>query len=60
MSINTEGGVDILTKEDYINCNITLFDTETGKSFANEIADRTVLLLTKTPAEGALWAAINE
>lgn len=39
MSINTEGGVDILTKEYYINCNITLFDTETGKSFANEIAE---------------------
>ncbi len=28
--------------------------------FANEIPDRTVILLTKTPAEGALWAAINE
>ena len=28
--------------------------------FANEIADRKVVLLTKTPAEGALWAAVNE
>lgn len=28
--------------------------------FANELPDRTVILLTKTPAEGALWAAINE
>ena len=28
--------------------------------FANEIPDRKIVLLTKTPAEGALWAAINE
>ncbi|MBE6813480.1 MAG: hypothetical protein E7523_11455 [Ruminococcaceae bacterium] len=28
--------------------------------FANELPDRTVILLTKTPAEGALRAAINE
>ncbi|MBR2025063.1 MAG: CotH kinase family protein [Clostridia bacterium] len=39
MSINTENGVDILTKEYYINCEITLLDTQTGKSFANEIAE---------------------
>ncbi len=28
--------------------------------FANEISDHEVILLTKTPAEGALWAAVNE
>lgn len=28
--------------------------------FANEIPDRNIVLLTKTPAEGALWAAVNE
>lgn len=28
--------------------------------FKNELPDREVLLLTKTPAEGALWAAVHE
>ncbi len=38
-SINTEGGVNITTKEYYINCEITLLDTETGNNLAGAIAE---------------------
>ena len=40
MTINTEGAVDILTKEYYINCEITLLDnTEKGKSVGSAVAE---------------------
>ncbi len=38
-SINTEGGVNITTKEYYINCEITILDTETGNSIGGEVAE---------------------
>lgn len=39
MTINTDEGVDITTKEYYINCEITLYDTETGKSIGGQLAE---------------------
>lgn len=39
MTINTENSVDILTKEYYINCEITLLDTETGKNVNGAVAE---------------------
>ncbi len=38
-SINTEGGVNITTKEYYINCEITLLDTETGNNIGGAVAE---------------------
>ena len=39
MEINTDGGANITTKEYYIGCEITLLDTETGKSIGGEFAE---------------------
>ena len=39
MTINTEGGAAINTKEYYINCEITVLDTETGKNVGAAVAE---------------------
>lgn len=39
MIINTDGGIDVTTKEYYINCEITVLDTETGKSIGGQVAE---------------------
>ena len=39
MTIYTESGADIVSKDDYINCEITLLDTETGNSIGGKTAE---------------------
>lgn len=39
VTIDTETGGDVTTKEYYINCNITLFDTEKGIHVIDELAE---------------------
>ena len=39
MTINTEGGVDVTSKEYYITCDITLNDTETDNSIGGQLAE---------------------